>query len=149
MRFFKNDLYTNAGSPIKDLYSPIVNQDGTIILEKSGEENISEYINSFAESTDIESIVNRFTNGEINILHQKEGIYGDFTKMPKTYAEFLQKQINAENAFKKLPLDIKDKFDNDINKFLVSAGSEEWFEKLGFISEKNNEKKEVEGDVKE
>lgn len=137
MKYFNNDIFTCPGSPIKDLYSPVVNDDGTITLEKSGEENIAEYINSFAESTDIQTIVKRFTNGEINVLNQREGTYGDFTQMPKTYAEFLQKKIDAENVFKKLPLDVKDKFDNDINKFLVSAGSDDWFEKLGLVENNN------------
>lgn len=149
MKYFNNDIYSNAGSPIKDLFSPIVNEDGTITLEKSGEENITEFINSFAESTDIDSIVRRFTNGEIGILNQKDGTFGDFTNVPKTYAEFLQKKIDAENVFKKLPLELKDKFDNDINKFLVSAGSNEWFEKLGFINEEKSEKVEEKGEVKE
>lgn len=57
-------------------------------------------------------------------------MYGDFTDLPKTYAEFLQAQINAGRIWDTLPVSIKEKFDNNKDLFFVQAGSDVWMEKL-------------------
>lgn len=131
MRFFKNDLYTESGSDIKVIYSSKVNDDGTIELVPSGKEDWQSYIESFADSVDINYIIARYQNGDLSALNQRNGVFGDFTQMPKTYAEMLQVQINAKDAFDRLPVDVKEKFHNDFNQYLATAGSEEWLNKLG------------------
>lgn len=132
IKFFKNDIYTEKGESIKVTYSSKVNDDGTIELIPSGKEDWQAYIGSFADECDINTIVARFVNGDVNALSVRNGVYGDFTEMPKTYAEMLQLQIDAQNQFNSLPLDIKEKFNNDFNQFIATAGSEEWLNKLGF-----------------
>ena len=133
MKYFKNDVFTNSGDPIHIILSPVVNDDGTIDLVESGKENTDDMIQSFAESCDINIILKRVANGETELLQQRKGMFGDFTNMPKTYAEVLQLQIDSNNLFNSLPIEIKQKFDNDANKFFVSAGSKEWIDKLGDI----------------
>lgn len=123
--------YTNPGSPIRDVYSPVVHEDGKITIEVSGKENTDEIIQSFAESCDIRVIVNRFNGGDLTALNQARGMYGDFTEMPKTYAEALQMRIDAKNAFDKLNPDIKKQFNYNVDEFLATAGDEEWYKKLG------------------
>lgn len=130
IRFFKGDIFSECGSPIKEVYSPVVNDDGSISLQKSGEENLQEYIDSFALECDINTLISRFVNGDISALNQVNGSYGDFTSFPKTYAEMLQLQINSKAYFDKLPLELKEKFNNDPNQFFASAGSDDWFEKM-------------------
>lgn len=137
------EIYSEAGSPIKIVYSPVVDEKGVITLVESGKVNTDEEIQSYAESCDLSIIINRYINGDINALNQRQGMYGDFTNLPKTYAEFLQKQIDAQNTFDKLPNDVKKKFDNDVNQFLASAGSEDWLDKLGLVEKK------IEDEVKE
>lgn len=131
IRFFKNDIYTDPGDPIRIIYSPVVQKNGDIILEVSGKEDFQAYIQSFRESTDMAYIFASVNAGDMSVLNKVQGAYGDFTKMPSTYAEFLQMQIDAKNTFDKLPHEIKMKFDNDVNKFMVNAGDAEWLEKLG------------------
>lgn len=149
MRFFNHDIYSNSGSPIHTIYSPVVDDDGNIELVESGKENTDEFINSFKDSCDIKVIIERFLAGDQSALNQKAAMYGDFTKMPKTYAEVLQMQIDAKKAFDELSVEVKEKFDNDINKFLASAGNEEWYEKLGISFDKPNEKEKESEEVKE
>ena len=148
IRFFDHNIYTDSGSPIHTLYAPVVDEDGNVDLVESGKENTDEYIQSFKESCDMEVIIQKFLAGDSSALNKKAAMFGDFTKMPKTYAEVLQLQIDAKKAFDELPVETKEKFDNDINKFLVNAGETEWFEKLGVSLEKQEEKKESE-EVKE
>lgn len=127
MRFASDKYVSDPGSPFHTLYRPKVGKDGVIELVESGVENTDDYIQSFADSCDINVILSRVANGETELLHQRNGIFGDFTGMPKTYAEALQLHIDSNRLFESLPADVRKKFDNDENKFFASAGSEEWY----------------------
>lgn len=130
IRYASDKFVSNAGSPIKQLYAPKVNADGSIELIEAGIENTDEYIQSFEESTDISVIIARLQAGDTSVLMQRPGAYGDFTKMPKTYAEALQLQIDAHRLYDSLPVDVKNKFNADPNQFFAQSGTKEWFEKI-------------------
>lgn len=133
MRFCKFDKFSDSGSPVKTVYSPVVKSDGSIDLQPSGKENTDDFIQSFAESTDMAFILAQLANGDTSVLNRGSPLFGDFTSMPKTFAELLQLHIDSDNAYDRLPVELKQKFDNDKNKFFASAGSKEWFEKLGVV----------------
>ena len=65
MKYFKNDVYSCSGSPVRDLFEPIVNDDGSIDLKISGQENTDEMIQSYGESCDLNVILTRVMNGEV------------------------------------------------------------------------------------
>lgn len=130
MRFADKRFVSNPGSPIHQLYAPKVGVDGSVTLVEAGVENTDEYIQSFAESTDIHVLMTRVQNGETDLLMKRPGSYGDFTKVPKTYAEMLQLQLDSARLFNSLPLDVKEKFNNDPNQFLAQSGTEDWFKKI-------------------
>lgn len=123
---------TPSGSRTRIVYSPKVNDDGTIDLIPSGKEDWYGLIQSYKDSVDVHCILARCVNGDMSALNKVQGFYADATKFPKTHAEMLQLMIDARNNFDKMPSDIKQKFDNDFNKWFASAGSDEWFEKCGF-----------------
>lgn len=150
IKFFDNSIISNPGNPIKKVYKPQVNKDGSITLVHDGYVNTDEEIQSYAESVDIENVIARYLNGDISALNKHIGQYGDFTNMPKTYAEVLQMQIDARNVFDGLPSEIKEKFNNDPNQFFAQTGSDEWYDKLsplvadqkdGIVIEKDEEVK--------
>lgn len=124
------EIYTNPGSPIHILYGPKVQKDGSIELVEIGKENTDEYIQSFEEVTDMSFILAKLETGDMSVLNRREAFYGDFSEVPKTFAEVLQLRIDAQNTFDHLPVDVKEKFDNDVNKFLATAGTEDWRKKL-------------------
>lgn len=130
MRYFDGSIVSEPGNPIKPVYKPLVNKDGTITLVQEGFVNTDEEIQSYEDSVDIDVIVARYMNGDIDALNKHVGQYGDFTNMPKTYAEVLQMQIDAKNTFMSLPVEIRQKFDNDPNQFFAQSGTEDWFNKL-------------------
>lgn len=130
MRFATKRFYSNPGSPLHKLYSPKVSKDGSVELVESGVENIQDYIESFRESTDIKVILDRVAAGETELLMSRPGSYGDFTKMPQTYAEALQLQIDSANLFSRLPAEVRNKFGNDQSKFFAMSGTKEWYEHL-------------------
>lgn len=143
MVYADNSIVSESGSRYRTVYSPKVDEEGRIELVESGKEDFQEYIDSFRESCDIRQIIRRVEEGDLSALNQRQGFYGDVTKMPKTYAEMLQLQIDAKNDFDRLPLEIKHKFDDDANVYFATAGSKEWFEKLGVIKEEEKVNQEI------
>lgn len=133
IKFDNGNFVSNPGSPIHILYAPKVCDDGHIELVPCGKENTDEMIQSHLESTDINLILNRVAQGDMSGLTVKNGAYGDFTNVPKTFAEALQLQIDSNRLFESLPVNIRDKFMQDPNEFFAKAGTEEWFEKLNGI----------------
>lgn len=139
MKYFDGSIVSEPGNPIKPVYKPLVNKDGTITLVQEGFVNTDEEIQSYEESVDIDVIVARYMNGDLDALNKHVGQYGDFTQMPKTYAEVLQMQIDAKNTFMSLPVEIRQKFDNDPNQFFAQSGTEDWFKKLEPLITKKDE----------
>lgn len=131
IKFDEGKFVSNPGSPIRDLYSGKVEKDGSIKLVKVGEENIQEKIDAAKDSTDIATIVAYYNQtGDESVLKRYVPVYGDFSKLPNSLAEFLQLRIDSENFFNALPVEVRKEFDNDSNKFFAQAGEKEWIEKL-------------------
>lgn len=130
------------------LYKSKVSKNGDIELVEDGKEDIKEKINSWRDQTDMAYILRQMALGDTSVLNRSPGSYGDFTKMPNTMQEMLQLRIDAERAFYELPLDVRNNFDNDVSRWLATAGSEEWTKKMNFNPEVNVEiKEEVNQDV--
>lgn len=122
----------NVGSREKQLYSPVVGSDGTIVLEESGKEDLYGYIQSHKESVDINVLMQRYQQGDDTALMRAQSFFVDATQFPKTYAGLLQAMIEGEKFFNGLPLEVRQKFDMDFNKFI--AGMDDmpsWLAKIG------------------
>lgn len=118
-------IHCASGSGFAPVYKPVVKPDGTIELKQTGEKDLYAEIQSHKASTDLNEIIRRFTEtGDISLFQVREGVYGDFTDMPKTYAEMFQRMIDAEIAFNSLPAEVKEKFNNNVSEFLAAMGTE-------------------------
>lgn len=111
-------VHSGHGDPIKILYTPEFDKHGVMNLVESGRENLYDFIQSHAESVDIHVILKRFADGDASVLSRVQGAYGDFTDMPKTYAEMLNSLIAAENAFNALPVEERAKFGHSFQRWL-------------------------------
>lgn len=109
----------NPGDPVKIIYSPVFDKDGNLELKPSGKENLYDFIQSHAESCDIHVILERFARGDISALSKVQGTYGDFTTIPKTYADLLNAVIQGEAYFMSLPVETRAKFDHDFHKWMA------------------------------
>ena len=94
----------HSGDGFEPQYKLQVAEDGKRSLEIVGRINSYEKIQSFKDSTDINVILQRFASGDTDALQRVQGLYGDFTAMPKTLSELQQRVIDAENFFYQLPL---------------------------------------------
>lgn len=122
---------TDPGERLITMYKLSYDDDGTKELVADGYKDIYEEIQSHADSVDIHKIVERCTmTGDMSELYKTEGFYGDLAMFPTTRAEALQMLAEAQNIWDKLPVDVKKKFDNNVDNFFSTAFSDEWTKKL-------------------
>lgn len=141
-----NEFSTPEGSPYEDIYSVKVLKDGTCVLEVTGKKNVQDEINAWKEHTDMSYILRAMATGQY--MPRDNIMYGDFTQTPETLSDALQTIINAEKAFYELPLEMRNKFDNDWKKWMVMANSEteKFMDMMEFKKENNVVEVEKEGD---
>lgn len=125
-----NSFVTCPGDKYNIVYTPKVKDDGTIELVESGKDDIQEMIDSWREHTDMSWIIARLKEGDMSVLNRSPGYYIDTTKMPQTYAEALQLIIDSQRKFYELPLDVRNKFDNDYMQWFAQAGSDDWVSRM-------------------
>lgn len=115
---------SKPGSGMKDIYKMHVDDDGKRELKKSGEYNLYADIQSYKDSCSIDYILTRFVNGDETALSRVQGIYGDFTDMPRTMSELQQRVIDAEHLFNSLPLDIRAQYNHSASEFFAQLDSD-------------------------
>lgn len=125
--------FTDAGDPVKITYGGRYDENGRVVLEEKGRENLYAFIQSHKESVDINYILARFTNGETDALTKVQGFYGDVTSFPSNYADALNRIQECEEMFRTLPVETRAKFNHSFSEFLASTGSADFMEKLGLI----------------
>lgn len=121
-----SDFITSSGDLMKPVFSGKLMSDGTIKLTEIDQIDIKAEINSHASTCDMAYILSKLRQGDVSVVNVTPGVYGDFTQFPKSYAEMLQLVQSGEDAFAALPLDVRNKFDNDVSKWFASIGSDDW-----------------------
>lgn len=139
---------SDAGSPMKEDIVATLDKDGFIQLEVVGEFSLYDEIQSHADSCDINLLYKRFVNGETDVFSRVQGMYGDFSAMPKTYADMLNSVIAGERFFDALPIDVKEKFNGSFTHWMATMESEDWYRKMGYTP-KESQVKPAEPAVKE
>lgn len=111
---------TEVGSPIKVVYSSKLDKDGNIVLEEVGQENIYDTIQSYAESVDINNIIARYQNGDVDALNKVQGFFGDFSDVPDSWVDVLNTINRGRENFDKMPIEFKEKYGNDFSRFVCT-----------------------------
>jgi len=129
---------TNAGEETRKTYRWAENEDGEKILVEDEEINIADEIESYHEETKISNIIRRatFDVNAANMLLGDNGNNGtDMTTMPENLMEAQNIIVKAKQVYASLTPKQQAEFDG-ISDFMRSAGTEEWANKLGYITEK-------------
>lgn len=94
-----------SGSPWREKFTLQKNEE-TGLWEKvsTGKTNVQDKINAAADSTRIYNIIEKFENGEIGTLVQKQGVYADVNNLPKTVFEA---QEATQQATNQLPSELR------------------------------------------
>lgn len=119
---------TNAGSPIRIIKAGQLDKGKNLKVVEKGKENFYAYINSFADSVDINVLLARFANGDKEALLQRAGAFIDISALPTNINEFIELYHNGETYFNSLPIEIKEKFNNNMTEFISKIGDKEWLE---------------------
>lgn len=127
-------IHPCSGSRVKQLYAGRYDANGRVVLEEKGTDDLYAYIQSFADSVDINVILARFANGDTAALSRAQGFYADVTDFPSNMAEALNKINEFEEMFKSLPLEVRQKFDCSFEQFLSQSGTDDWLEKMGMVA---------------
>ena len=115
------------GDPIAADFGFRKDKEGNDVLEIVGKHSIYDEIQAYKDSCDLNKILERFRlTGDPLVLQQRQGFYGDVAEFPKTYAEFLNLSLKAKETFDSLPSDIRDQFDNNVDNFICSIGTEKF-----------------------
>lgn len=135
---------TDPGENIRRTYLWERNEKGEKILKLDQIIDQQAEIDSYLEETKLENIIRRASidpNIAARIAPELGGGIQDFTEMPHTLAELQNIMIRAEQIWDEVPKEIKLKFENNVDKFISSFGTEEWAKNLGIYQEKQVEEK--------
>ena len=134
-----------TGTEFDKTYTMIIDEFGHKDLKCTGETNRYEKIQSHLDEVLIENIIAKATL-DPSVLCKTKGLYFDATSMPKTLAEAQNAILALNQEFEKLPVELKQKFDNSAEKYIAAYGSKEWGDKMGILNktvEEVEEKEEV------
>lgn len=123
-------VHCNSGNAMKRLYKPVVQDDGVVDLVDAGQESLYDYIQSWKDSVDINVIMARYANGDVDALSKVQGAYGDFTQFPKTYAEVLNRVIQGKHMFALLPLAVRERYNHDFSQFIAAMDTPDFWEQF-------------------
>lgn len=137
---------SRPGERMKPVYKGSYAPDGSVRLTKVDEIDIQAEIQSHLYETDMQYIMSRLLDGDTSVLNNQSPVFGDFTTFPRSYSEAIQRVIDAENMFARLPQEVRDQFGNDWAKWLSQTGTEKWLSAMG-IDMPATVKPEVKPDV--
>lgn len=112
-------VFCSSGDPIAVRYVAEMKDNGEFVLVEAGKENLYEYIQSFAESCDINNIIARFESGETDVLDQVKGFYGDFADLPDNMHEVFNILRRGRDVFDRLPVEEKEKYNNSFEQWII------------------------------
>ncbi len=124
-----NTFISDSGSPVKLIFTPAL-EDGQIVLNETGKFDISEFINSYADTTDMSFILSRLAAGDSSVLNVSQGFYGDSSILPDDHRAALDTVISAQTYFDNLPQETRDKFNDSFVEWIQSAGTKEWVSRM-------------------
>lgn len=126
----KARVHCNPGNPLKTLYKPKVHDDGILELVEAGQESLYDSIQSWKDSTDINVLLARYANGDVEALSKVQGAYGDFTQFPSTYAEMLNRVEQGKHMFAGLPIEIREKYNHDFSQFIAAMDQPDFWDQF-------------------
>ena len=109
--------YGPTGSRIKIKNTLVFDERGNMKLEKVGEVDTYELIQSYAPECDIEYLVKRFERGDVECINRRQGFYGDISTAPTNPAEYRNSLIRMQGAFEANEK-LVEKYHGDFGKFL-------------------------------
>lgn len=133
---------TEAGDENRRTYVWAEDENGKKKLVEDEVINIHDEVESYHEETKISNIIRRATF-DVNAANKLLGDSGkdgvDMTQMPENLMQAQNLMVQAKAAYAALTPKQQAEF-NGLADYMATAGTEEWAKKLGYITEKKEEK---------
>lgn len=118
---------SNPGVEDEIIYDyKIDSKTGVKDLVPVGKTSIKDFIQSHKDSVDLNKLMERFQNGEVDVFERREGFYADVSDMPTTFPEMFARVQEAENMFMLLDPDVRAQFNNSPSEFWAQYGTDEF-----------------------
>ena len=108
------------GSRVHIIYEGRFNGRSMSLVEV-GREEIQPKINAYAPYTDLVYMLSRLKVNDFSVMASRTPMYGDFSGLPTNPIDAINLVHSAENAFGRLSIDEKQKFNNDYRVWLASV----------------------------
>lgn len=131
-------LPNNPGNRFEPEYKERYDDRGQPYLEKVGEVDTYEKIQSYKDECDVMAILSRYNAGDESAL-AKPGWYIDTSKLPQTYTEYMNMMNEKREQFNQLPLSIRQAFGMNFENWMATAGEKEWLDKMGIKIQQNTQ----------
>ena len=121
-----NDIVSNSGCRKRRIWTPhfVESKLGlaeyTIDVLEDGEIDIFDSIQELSDYVDIDNIVKRYNNGEVDVLEKVQGFYGDLTTLPIDMRGIYDLNAQGKNLFDSLPDDVREEI-GDYKSFMTMA----------------------------
>lgn len=126
---FYHENFSPAGSPMVTQYRMIVDPaTGCRDLEKCGELNLQERIDSFAEDCKIDNILRRFAAGDVTALNRGTAQYVDLSAYPKNFHEATAQINRVKSFYNNLSDDLHEQYPT-FDKFLTAVSEGKFSQK--------------------
>lgn len=126
-----DSFITSSGNREHVIYAPRFDENTRqIVLVEDARIDISQVINSYAETTDMTYIMARLAAGDASVLRVKSGFYGDVSGLAPDHRAAMQTICDAKVYFDNLSADTRAKFDNNFVSWVSSAGAPDWINKM-------------------
>lgn len=124
---------SEVGSPEVVTLKPVFDDRGVWHLVAVGRKDLYGEIQSHADSVDINILLQRFKNGDIDVFSRVQGIYGDFTDMPETMIDAVNRIEQGRLSFMALPAEVREYFGNSFETMLSAMGSTDFMDKMAEV----------------
>lgn len=121
-----NDTCSCSGSRMRRIWTPhfVESKLGLaeydIDLTEDGEIDIFDAIQELSNYVDIDNIVKRYNNGEVDVLEKVQGFYGDLTTLPVDMRGIYDLNAQGKVLFDSLPDNVREQI-GDYKSFMTMS----------------------------
>lgn len=114
--------FSNPGEKDRPNYRPEYSSNGVYELVEDGVFHSYDDIQAWLPTCDLAQIMERYIRtGDESILQRRAGYYADVTGLPTNYAELHNTLRHADEVFSSLPVEIREKFNQNPAEFFSSS----------------------------
>lgn len=128
--------YSETGSPLAVVYGIMMDERGHKKVYEKSQKNIYNMIQEALPGTLIENILKRAELGDPTALQRKNAQFIDATTLPKNLMEVQNAITGLKEQFRELPVEIRQRFDNNPDQYVLQYGKKDWEDKMGITAKR-------------